>query len=311
MPNPRDRGRRPSDQGRTARLLGSLACPSRDAESSHFCRIHRANHGAIHCGEGHALRCHYRVDRAPVLDLGRRLCPGRARLHVRAPHPMGGQEPLPPVPQRGRFPAPRCRASWRGRVGGRAPAGARQRRPRLGARHGRAAVRRPRRQAARILRSRRRARTLSGGPRPPHRRDLGGSSAGERGLRLELRRRRRPRPAINRRLQRRGQNPRAPRPHHGRERRHRAARWHRAADRERDPGARRADRRHGRLDRRRRGQSGPRGLAFPTKGSAFAASAASSITGPGAPASTATSLAAQCRATMPGSAIGRGKARAG
>src|SRR5262249_47361297 len=103
----------------------------------------------------------------PVLDLGRTRCPRAAGSRRRATHRVGGQEPIPPVPQRSRLPASRCRGAWRWRAGGRAASGKRERRPRLGARPGRTAVRRPRRQAAGILRPRRRTRELSGAARPP------------------------------------------------------------------------------------------------------------------------------------------------
>ena len=78
-----------------------------------------------------------------------------------AAHRVGGEEPLPAVPQRSRFPAPRRGLAQRRRARLRAAAGDRERRPRLGARHGRAPVRRSRRPADGILRARRHARGLS------------------------------------------------------------------------------------------------------------------------------------------------------
>ncbi len=143
---------------RMRRGIAAARLPGPGRRTSHFCRIHGANYGcAIHRGKA----MHYAATiglSAPILDQQRGSAHAELGTRRGAPHPVGGEEPLPPVPQRGRFPAPRCRPSWRGRAGGRAPAGARQRRPRLGARHGRALVRGPRRQAARVLRSRRRAR---------------------------------------------------------------------------------------------------------------------------------------------------------
>ena len=84
---------------------------------------------------------------------------------------LGSQESLPPVPQRRRFPAPRV-AAYAVTMGSccRGPARTRERRPRLGARHGRAFVRRPRRHSDGILRSRRRPRSLSCAARPSRRR---------------------------------------------------------------------------------------------------------------------------------------------
>ena len=138
----------------------------------------------------HALQVLYRAGCLAALGPlriesagSRRSCPRR----LRPPHRVGGQTPLPPVPQRGRLPASRRRDAQRRRARRRAPAGNQQRWPRLGPRHRGAPVHRSRRTADRELRSRRHARELSLATRPRGRRRARRHAAAERALPMELR----------------------------------------------------------------------------------------------------------------------------
>ena len=76
-------------------------------------------------------------------------------------HRLGGEEPLPPVPPRGRFPAPCRGAEPEDHSGIRTADGGRDRRARLGARDDRQSLRRPDGRRDEYLRARRHARVLS------------------------------------------------------------------------------------------------------------------------------------------------------
>ncbi len=170
MPNPRDRGRRPSDQGRTARrLVPSPALPG--MPNPH---ISAASTVLIMAPSIAAKAMHY----AAIIGLIALLFStwGAGSAHAELGYTSG---PRIEWEVKNRFRLFRNEADFQRHVAAHRGDGvlaaerrlARdERRPRLGARHGRAAVRRPRRQAARILRSRRRARDLSRAARSPHRR---------------------------------------------------------------------------------------------------------------------------------------------
>ncbi len=181
---------------------------------------------------------------------------------------MGGEEPLPLVPARGRLQPPGRRAQPQDRARRRAAARRRNRRPWLGQHASCASVCRPTRQHPGRVRTRRHARVLPGAGRSPYRRAPRGRGRG-RALRLELRRRRRHPAADRRGLQRRGAPAGALRARHQRHGRRRRRRRLGDARRRRDPGARPADRGSRRLHRRRRRQSRPpdharrRGLLLP------------------------------------------------
>ena len=121
-------------------------------------------------------------------------------------------------------------------------------------------------------------------------------------LRLELRRRQRHPARDHGALRGRGEAARSLWPRLARQRRHPAAGRHRAARGDRDPGARRADRRAWAIRSRpakaiRTGRCGCRTRA--SASSAFSAPCAANITGPAATASPATSPAAPASATNP------------
>ena len=126
-------------------------------------------------------------------------------------HRMGGEEPLPPVPQRGRFPRHVAAERGDGMLGAEQRLARASRRPRLGARHGRAISASTSRADAGNLPARRRARNLSGaGATTAIGVVLVGARAARRDLRLDLRRRRRPAAAGQRALRRGGAHAGAP-----------------------------------------------------------------------------------------------------
>ncbi len=146
---------------------------------------------------------------------------------------------------------------------------ARHRGARLGTEPGRSSLRQRRGHAARHLRPRWRARELSRAENSSCRRAARRRGAGGRHLQLELRRRHHPAETGERALQPAGRAASCPRQADHRRRRHHAAGQQRRQRLGRDPSPRPADRRNGRLGRRRRRQSGPahcagrRGLLFP------------------------------------------------
>ena len=119
---------------------------------------------------------------------------GRRAGHRRHHH-LGGDEPLPAVPRRARFPPPRRGRERTQRARGRAGPRRGERRPRLGARHGGAPVPRRDRPGRRPVHPRRRAGELSRARRPQGRGAGDGRDRDRRRLHLELRRRRRRRRA--------------------------------------------------------------------------------------------------------------------
>ena len=257
-------------------------------------------------------------------------CPAARRGGLRPPRPRAGRAAAPGSriewEVKNRFRLFRSEADFQrhvaadrgdGVLGGRGPARARERRPRLGARHGRAAVRRPRRQAAGHPAT---ATACAKIYLAPHDHRVGVVLAGAvpanaacawsfddgSGTPQQAMAPLRGRGAAARRLW----------PADARQRRHRAAGRHRAARGDRHRGARRADRGPGRLDRGRRRQSGPAGAACRTRASAsgaFSAAVRSEYYRPGRDGFTGNkSCSSSSRRRMRAEpAPGRARARAG
>ena len=193
----------------------------------------------IDCNSVRALRLPHRAcrgaDADPAADHGaaalRPAADPAAHDLARSAHRLGGEEPLPAVPPRGRFPAPCRGAKHQERARGRAADGERDRRARLGARHARQSLRRCR--WATVMTPASATARASPISRPPTIASRCGciGAPPQSDLRLDVRRRRRRAAQLHRRVRRGGAHPpRLRQAHHrdgrrrGAERRRRSAR---------------------------------------------------------------------------------------